>query len=227
MGAFIRITMRRDRIVVAVALAVVTLLAWAYVLWLLIHMASMDMNGAARLLTPGFRSWSPADFAFMFAMWSVMMVGMMTPSVAPMVLLYAAAGRKAAESGATYVSTGWFFAGYILVWIGFSLIATGGQWLLTSLSLLSPMMATSALVSPSKPGRRVGIPISAYQKETSPILVMERVFRSIVFAGHLLRRGRLTRPLQTSLVQPSKGLIRQRPDCGVVPNGQRHSRAGW
>ena len=144
MGAFIRITMRRDRIVVAVALAVVTLLAWAYVLWLSIHMASMDMNGAARLLTPGFRSWSPADFAFMFAMWSVMMVGMMTPSVAPMVLLYAAAGRKAAESGAPFASTGWFFAGYIAVWIAFSALATCAQWALTSLTLLTPMMATAS-----------------------------------------------------------------------------------
>ena len=149
--------MTRDRIVVAAALTVVTLLAWAYVLWLSIHMpgmdvsaysddgmANMDMDGATRALAPGFRIWAPADFVFMFAMWSVMMVGMMTPSVAPMVLLYAASGRKAAEVGAPFASTGCFFAGYLAVWIGFSGLATCFQWALTGLALLTPMMATAS-----------------------------------------------------------------------------------
>ena len=67
----------------------------------------------------------------MFAMWSVMMVGMMTPSVAPMVLLYAAAGRKAADSGAPFASTGWFFSGYLAVWIAFGAFATFGAMALT------------------------------------------------------------------------------------------------
>ena len=161
--------MSRDRVVVATALTVLTLLAWAYVLWLSIYMpgmgvgassdadmaqmdmsassdgmADMDMDGAARVLAPGFRIWGPADFVFMFAMWSVMMVGMMTPSVAPMVLLYAASGRKAAEVGAPFASTCWFFAGYLAVWIGFSGLATCFQWALTSLALLTPMMATAS-----------------------------------------------------------------------------------
>ena len=145
--------MKRDRIVVAVALAVVTLLAWAYLLWLSVHMAvpsggmaGMDMGGAGGSLAPAFRPWATADFVFMFAMWSVMMVGMMTPSVAPMVLLYAAAGRKAAESGAPYVSTVWFFAGYLAVWIAFSALATCAQWALTSLALLTPMMAAASTI---------------------------------------------------------------------------------
>jgi predicted metal-binding membrane protein len=172
--------LKRDRIVVAAALAVVTLLAWAYVLWLSAHMAmpmdvpatetpaaasdgmagmdmgtgassgdgmaGMDMSGASDPLATAFRAWAPADFAFMFVMWSVMMVGMMTPSVAPMVLLYAAAGRKAAEGGAQLASTGWFFAGYLAVWIFFSALATFAQWALTSLALLTPMMATGSAV---------------------------------------------------------------------------------
>ena len=75
-------------------------------------MAGMDMGPAAPAsdsgdpnmgemgdaLAPAFKAWGLADFAFAFAMWSVMMVGMMTPSVAPMVLLYAAAGRVAARA---------------------------------------------------------------------------------------------------------------------------------
>ncbi|MGA8823255.1 MAG: DUF2182 domain-containing protein, partial [Pseudolabrys sp.] len=48
-------------------------------------MPDMDVGAS---LTPGFEVWDPAVFAFTFGMWAVMMVGMMTPSVAPMVLLY-------------------------------------------------------------------------------------------------------------------------------------------
>ena len=108
------------------------------------EMAGMDMGAASGPLDPAFRAWAPADFVFMFAMWSVMMVGMMTPSVAPMVLLYAAAGRKAAESGAPFASTGWFFAGYLAVWIAFSALATLAQWVMTDVALLTPMMATAS-----------------------------------------------------------------------------------
>jgi predicted metal-binding membrane protein len=147
--------LRRDRLAVAAALTVVTLLAWAYLLWLSAQMAAdgmagmadmpgMDMIAMAGAMAPSIRAWSPADFAFMFAMWAVMMVGMMTPSVAPMLLLYAGVGRKAAESGAAFASTGWFFAGYLAVWTAFSALATFAQWALTTLALLTPMMATSS-----------------------------------------------------------------------------------
>jgi len=73
----------RDRIIVAISLLVITLMAWGYVLWLSANMAmpsssmpTMDMSGSSGLLAPSFRSWGPADFTFMFAMWAVMMVGM-------------------------------------------------------------------------------------------------------------------------------------------------------
>jgi len=147
--------LRRDRLAVAAALIVATLLAWAYLLWLSAQMAAdgmtgmadmpgMDMSAMAGAMAPSIRAWAPADFAFMFAMWAVMMVGMMTPSVAPMLLLYAGVGRKAAESGTPFASTGWFFAGYLAVWTAFSALATLAQWALTTLALLTPMMAASS-----------------------------------------------------------------------------------
>jgi predicted metal-binding membrane protein len=147
--------LRRDRLAVAAALTVVTLLAWGYLLWLSAQMApddmtgmpdmpGMDMSAMAGAMAPSIRAWSPVDFAFMFAMWAVMMVGMMTPSVAPMILLYAAVGRKAAETATPFASTGWFLAGYLLVWIAFSALATCAQWALTAVALLTPMMAASS-----------------------------------------------------------------------------------
>ncbi|RUY09503.1 DUF2182 domain-containing protein [Mesorhizobium sp. M7A.F.Ca.US.005.03.2.1] len=165
--------LRRDRAVVMAALVVIAVLAWAYVLWLATDMvmpgsalpdsgggdmAGMDMSnmdgsnmgmggmdmGAA--VAPGIRAWALADFAFTFTMWAAMMVGMMTPSVAPMLLLYAGVGRKARADGRPIASTGWFFAGYLAVWAVFSLVATGAQWLLARLALLDPSMATGSAV---------------------------------------------------------------------------------
>ncbi|CAN7505561.1 DUF2182 domain-containing protein [Mesorhizobium amorphae] len=159
--------LRRDRAVVAVALVLIAGLAWAYVLWLAADMAmpaatapaaggdmagmdmsGMDMSGmdVGTTAAPGFRAWAPADFALIFTMWTVMMVGMMTPSVAPMLLLYAGVGRKAKAGGRPIASTAWFFTGYLLVWIAFSVAATGAQWLLARLALLSPMMAANSAV---------------------------------------------------------------------------------
>jgi predicted metal-binding membrane protein len=150
--------LRRDRTVVTVALVLIAVLAWAYVLWLAADMtapgaaagdmAGMDMGGMdmGATATPGFRAWAPADFAFIFAMWAVMMVGMMTPSVAPMLLLYAGVGRQARARGRPIASTAWFFNGYLLVWVAFSVVATGAQWLLAGLTLLSPTMATNSRI---------------------------------------------------------------------------------
>ncbi|MEO5760568.1 MAG: DUF2182 domain-containing protein [Mesorhizobium sp.] len=167
-GTAIEAVLRRDRVVVTVALVVIAILAWAYVLWLAAGMAmsegappaasgggmdipgmdmpGMDMGGTGAAMVPVFRAWVPADFAFIFAMWAVMMVGMMTPSVAPMVLLYAGVGRKARIDGRPIASTGCFFAGYVLVWGAFSIIATLAQWLLARLALLSPVMAANNMV---------------------------------------------------------------------------------
>ncbi len=117
-------------------------------------MPPMDMNSRSSsqgpsidtesVISSGAPPWGFADGAIVFAMWSVMMVGMMTPSVAPMALLYAVVGRKARADRQPFAATGWFFAGYLLVWVGFSVAATGGQWLLGYLALLSPMMMTQS-----------------------------------------------------------------------------------
>ena len=89
------------------------------------------------------RSWSGLDFGLMFVMWAVMMVAMMTPSAAPMLLMFASVNRKRREREAPYVPTGVFLAGYVIMWAGFSLAATAGNWGLHQASLLSSMMGAS------------------------------------------------------------------------------------
>ena len=119
--------LRRDRVIVATALVLLTVLAWSYVLWLAVDMdmGGMDMTGfrmvpaGLGIMAPASAPWRIIEFAFVFVMWLVMMVGMMAPSAAPMILMYARAGRQAATSGAPFAPTGWFVAGYFLAWTGF------------------------------------------------------------------------------------------------------------
>src|SRR5262249_45229119 len=110
--------LRRDRLVVAGALAVIAALAWGYVLWLGADMerGGMDMTGfrmipaGMGLMAPGNAPWRPIEFAFVFTMWAVMMVGMMAPSAAPMILIYTRLGRQAKSAGKPFAATGWFAA---------------------------------------------------------------------------------------------------------------------
>ena len=83
-------------------------------------------------------------FLLMFIMWSVMMIGMMIPSAAPMILLFARVQRRKLADQAPTARIAVFTTGYLLIWTSFSLIATGLQWALTELRLLSPMMESTS-----------------------------------------------------------------------------------
>ena len=146
--------LRRDRLIVGGALGVITVLAWAYTLWLAadMDMGGMDMSGLRMVpagmgvMAPAVAPWSVVEFVFVFVMWTVMMVGMMAPSAAPMILMYARAGRQARIAGKPLATTGWFAAGYFLAWVGFSLAATLAQWLLDRAALLDARMASANVV---------------------------------------------------------------------------------
>ena len=129
---------RRERAVVLGGLAGLAALAWLYTAYLAIGMGKAA--AMADIATPKAGPWDAADFALMFVMWAVMMVAMMTPSVAPMVLLFDAAGRSRRARGRAVAPTWIFVLGYLVAWVGFSLLATLVQWLLREAALLSPMM---------------------------------------------------------------------------------------
>jgi predicted metal-binding membrane protein len=95
-------------------------------------------------MLPANEPWRAIEFAYVFLMWAVMMVGMMAPSVAPMILMYARVGRQGRIAGKSLAATGWFAAGYFLAWIGFSLAATLVQWVLEREALLDPRMASAS-----------------------------------------------------------------------------------
>ena len=144
--------LRRDRIVIVLALALLTALAWSYLLWLSadMDMGGMDMTGlrtipsGAGLMMPAHMPWQAMEFASAFVMWTVMMVAMMTPSAGPMFLIYARVGRQTRTQGTPLAATVWFAAGYFLVWVAFSAIATLVQWALERTALLDSTMAITS-----------------------------------------------------------------------------------
>ena len=120
----------------------VVALAWLY-LW-------RDAQAMSHMAIPGMsmEGMSPpsgaAALALTFAMWTVMMTGMMLPSAAATILLYGALVRKNGERG-NVLPAGWgFTSGYLLVWGGFSFLGALLQVLLEHSSLLTPMMASAS-----------------------------------------------------------------------------------
>ena len=72
------------------------------------------------------------------------MVAMTSPSAAPMMLMFATVNRRHRGQQGPFVFTTVFLVGYLLVWGGFSVVATLAQWGLHTAALLSPMMVSTS-----------------------------------------------------------------------------------
>jgi len=131
------------RRVIGLAIAAVTLLAWVYLFHLSRQMSAAAADDAtmAAMGMAVTAQWTRTDVFLTFVMWTVMMVGMMAPSVTPVLLLAANAPRSERHVIPPVLLFG---AGYLLVCVAFGAIATVAQWLLHAGALLSPAMAASS-----------------------------------------------------------------------------------
>lgn len=124
------------------------LLALTALAWLMLLQMARDMRapgGMADAAMAGMlMPWSLADALLMFAMWVVMMIGMMLPSALPMLLIYQQMLRKRMPTAQRHLALLLFCSAYGLVWTGFALGATALQWALEQLALLSPGMRSSS-----------------------------------------------------------------------------------
>jgi predicted metal-binding membrane protein len=138
-------TFLHDRAALIATIVVLPLACWAWIVPMARDMYGGMTGPSAWMMT---RVWDTPHTLLLLAMWIAMMTGMMLPSAAPLLLLYAGAVRhrdgSRAAARAVYAMT----AGYLTVWIAFSVCATLLQRALASLLLLSPMMVlTSAFLS--------------------------------------------------------------------------------
>jgi predicted metal-binding membrane protein len=140
-GTSLEAVLRRDRLLILGGVLGAAAIAWA---WLVIASRDMygEMTGAAAWMMVA--DWDARYFLLIFAMWAVMMLGMMLPSAAPTLLLYGMTVRNSGQSPSPIARVYAFAAGYLLVWSGFSLLATTLQWALSQVALLNPMMESSS-----------------------------------------------------------------------------------
>jgi predicted metal-binding membrane protein len=129
--ASIERVVRQDRVFVILGLVVMAGLAWAYTVQLAVAMGDMAMAHV--------HPWDAMDLFMMFVMWAVMMMAMMLPSAAPMILIFAAIQRRRRQAQSPSVPTGLFALSYVVVWAGFSIVATGANWALHQGGLMSGM----------------------------------------------------------------------------------------
>ncbi|HVG72090.1 MAG TPA: DUF2182 domain-containing protein [Vicinamibacterales bacterium] len=132
--------LRYQRTPALVLLVLVPLLAW---LWIVVLARDMygPMTGASAWMMSA--DWDVPHLLLLWAMWAVMMTGMMLPSASPMLLLYGVVARRTAEETAPRQLYA-LAAGYLAVWVMFSLGATALQRLLAAFLLVSPMMETTS-----------------------------------------------------------------------------------
>jgi predicted metal-binding membrane protein len=129
-------TLKRERRLVLWAMVSLAALAWAYTVYFGVQHQSM----VGKMATPMMMQWSTTDVIFMFFMWAVMMFAMMLPSVTPTVLIFGRVREKRKVAGQIFAPTGAFVVGYLLVWAGFSLLATTANWSLHTGGLMSSIM---------------------------------------------------------------------------------------
>ncbi len=143
--------LRRDRALVASALAALTLLCWIYLLRMPASMPAVAAGGTMTgvdmpgmdMAMPDPHAWSVLQWFLLFVMWAVMMAAMMLPSAAPTILLVTGVHRGRGGRGSALAALG-FTVGYLAVWTLFSAGAAALQLALHEAALLSPMMASTS-----------------------------------------------------------------------------------
>jgi predicted metal-binding membrane protein len=148
--------LKRDRVITIAGLATLCVLAWLYlVMGAGLGMSAWEMTtltlfphqqGDAVMPGMGHAAWGFVTWTLTIAMWWIMMIAMMTPTAASTILLYAHVHRHAAAQGRVQekiAPTGAFALGYMLVWLGFSAVATVLHWALEGSGLVAAMMMGS------------------------------------------------------------------------------------
>ena len=120
-------------------MVVVTLVSWTWIVVMARDMYGPMTGASAWMMTP---TWDATHLLLLWAMWAVMMTGMMLPTALPLVRLVARPSPHQTMQSAA-VDAYAIASGYITVWAIFSIGATTLQWILGSLLIITPMMEAS------------------------------------------------------------------------------------
>lgn len=124
---------RHDQRIVSFAVAVIVTIAATYTFFGAgMQMSALQMTQMARPIGEPMSMgadpvWTVRYAFVIFLMWWIMMIAMMTPSAAPMLLLYTALKRAGSDRDRAVVLSFLFLLGYLGIWALFSAAATGLQ----------------------------------------------------------------------------------------------------
>lgn len=120
---------RLDRGIAIATVLALTLLSWAYTI-----RASLSMQFMGE--------------EYMFSMWTIMMVAMMTPSALPMLFAFSRASRSHGGEREAHRATLAFLMGYVVLWAGFGVAAAVAQGALEKFRIVSTMgVSTNRILS--------------------------------------------------------------------------------
>lgn len=119
------------------AIIIVSALSWWWIAAMGVDMYGAMTGASAWMMTP---VWDARHVVLLFAMWTVMMVAMMLPSVSPLLLLYNGVARRTSAPGYSPAYVYLVGLGYLVAWTIFSGAATALQRVLTNEYILNPMM---------------------------------------------------------------------------------------
>ncbi|HET7606147.1 MAG TPA: DUF2182 domain-containing protein [Sphingomicrobium sp.] len=125
--------LRHERLIVLSGVALLALIGWWYI-----------VTGAG--MAQEMRAMAAPPFGAIVLMWWLMMVAMMLPAASPAILLYARVREM--RGGDSAIAQSWvFLAGYLAVWLLFSIAAALAQRLVAGPSMgLDNRMAEAAVL---------------------------------------------------------------------------------
>ena len=166
---------------VITAIAIILAASWAFVAWMTLDMS----HSVVKLMMPINASWTTSTIAAVFVMWAMMMVAMMLPSAAPMMLSFDRVSKQRPDNSTSRLDVLVFVAAYLVVWVAYSMLATGVQWGLQRFGFLTPMITSQSAWLTSS----IFILVGLYQFSPLKHACLERCRTPLIFLMQEWREG--------------------------------------
>jgi len=127
---------QRDKLIIVIALVLVSLLAWVITVQ---QSHGMGLGLITMSMTMG-QPFTPASAALYVALWGVMMVAMMFPALAPMAALFSTVSRQQPQERQPFAAAWIFVAGYAVLWTLTGSAAYAGDMAIQTLPEFFPVL---------------------------------------------------------------------------------------
>ena len=178
----LELALGHDRAPLIVLLILLPLVCWSWIA-VMAHDMYGPMTGASAWMMT--LRWDARHVFLLWAMWAVMMAGMMLPSATPLLLMYGVAARRRDAGTHAARETYALAAGYVAVWALFSTVATAMQRILSTRVIVSPMMT---ITSPAA-GAALLLLAGVYQLTPLKRVCLQKCQSPLGFLMHHWRTG--------------------------------------